>query len=154
MFRIYALTIASFAVLAMTLGAGAARAASMMAPSTGRITGDWDIDTDATMHATLSQARSLASQFFRVQWTSKVDGRGQSRITGYVYDDYGEPATNVRLQISMLDATGREIASVIRPVQGTIPGEGNVYFDVAVSDSPSYRVSVISFDFVEPGKGK
>jgi hypothetical protein len=153
MFRIHVFAMASCAVVALTLAAGDAKAGSTTAPSTGNVSGDWDIDTD-TYNARLGQEPSLGDVFFRVQWTSEVDRQGQSRITGYVYDDYGEAADNVQLRITMVDATGHEMDSVIRPVRGTIPAEGSAYFDVLVPQGPTYRVSVVSFDFVEGAKGK
>jgi hypothetical protein len=146
MFRICALTVAGFTVMA--LGAGVASPASMKSNSTGTIGGDWDIDTDQL--STERQDRgSLDSQFFHVDWAAKAEGAGQTEITGRVHDDYGQPATNVELRIAMVDATGHEVQSVIRPVQGLIPAKGDAYFDVHVPDSSAYRISVESFDFVE-----
>ena len=41
---------------------------------------------------------------------------------------------------------------MVAPLGDTIPGHGRAYFDVAVPDSPGYRVHVTSFYFVElPG---
>ena len=56
---------------------------------------------------------------------------------------------NVQLRISGLDATGRDVDDMIWPVGDTVPGESRAYFDVRVPDSRSYRVSVVSFDFLE-----
>jgi len=53
----------------------------------------------------------------------------------------------------MLDATGHEVESVLRPVRGLVPGNGRAYFDVSVPDAPSYQVSVASFQLVEFSKG-
>jgi hypothetical protein len=153
MLRIYALALASLAAATIVLGAGGVRAASMKAPSTGTVGGDWDIDTEGLATEPLHQPESVGAVFFHVDWNSRAVGRGQSRLTGYVYDDEGQPATNVELQISMLDATGHEVESVFRPVPGLVPGAGRAYFDVTVPDAPSYRVSVASFDLVEFGPG-
>jgi hypothetical protein len=150
--RIYALALASFAVTTIALGTGVAGAGSMKAPSTGTVPGDWDIDTE-TPGKGAHQIESVGADFFHVDWASRSDGRGQSRLTGYVYDDDGQPATNVELQVSLLDATGHEVGSVIRPVRGLIPGEGRAYFDVTVPAAPSYRVRVDSFELVEFGPG-
>ena len=152
MLRIYALALASLAAATMAVGAGGVRAASMAAPSTGTVSGDWDIDTEVPGKET-HQADSVGADFFHVDWQSSADGRGQSRLTGYVYDDEGQPATDVEIQIVMLDATGHEVESVLRPVRGLVPGNGRAYFDVSVPDAPSYQVSVASFEFVEFGPG-
>lgn len=152
MLRIYAIALASLAAVTMAAGAGGVRAGSMTAPSTGTVGGDWDIDTDKLGTAT-QQSESVGGDFFHVDWQSRVDGRGQSRLTGYVYDDEGQPATDVEIQIVMLDAAGHEVESVLRPVRGLVPGKGRAYFDVSVPDAPSYRVSVASFELVELGPG-
>jgi hypothetical protein len=147
MFRICALTVASFTVMA--LGAGVASPATMKSNSTGIVGGDWDIDTEQ-----LSTERQVGKEFFRVDWASRADGAGQMEITGRVHDDYGEPATGVELRIAMVDATGHEVQSVIRPVRGLVPAMGDAYFDVHVPDSPAYKISVASFDFVEFAAGQ
>ena len=152
MLRIYAIALASLVAATMAAGAGGARAGSMTAPSTGTIGGDWDIDTDV-LGTEAQQSESVGADFFHVDWQSKADGRGQSRLTGYVYDDEGQPATDVEIRIVMLDAAGHEVESVLRPVRGLVPGKGRAYFDVSVSDAPSYRVSVASFQLVEFSKG-
>jgi hypothetical protein len=70
-----------------------------------------------------------------------------------IYNDYGQPAVNVRLRISGVDAAGRELKGTTTfPVGDTVPANGRAYFDVQVPESQSYRVSVAAFDFVEfPG---
>jgi hypothetical protein len=138
----------------MALGAGVAGAGSMQSNSTGFVGGrDWDIDTER--EGTVRQDRGpLDRQFFHVDWASKADGAGQSEITGRVHNDYGQPATDIELRIAMVDATGHEVQSVIRPVRGVVPGMGDAYFDVHVPDSPAYRISVASFDFMEFAAGK
>ena len=97
---------------------------------------------------------TLDSQFFHVDWAARAEGQGQSEITGRVHDDYGQPATGVELRIAMVDATGHEVQSVIRPVRGLVPAMGDAYFDVHVPDSPAYRIRVASFDFVEFATGQ
>lgn len=92
---------------------------------------------------------TLSDQFFRVEWTAKPGPDGHSRITGYVYNNYGEAAQNVELRINEVDASGHTVSHVIRPVYGTVPGEDRSYFDVTVPSSPSYQVAVQSFDFLE-----
>ena len=99
--------------------------------------------------ATQEASPTLSDQFFRVEWTASPGGQGDSRITGYVYNQYGDAAENVQLRISEVDASGRVVSSVTRPVFGTVPGEDRAYFDVQVPTSPSYQVAVQSFNFLE-----
>ena len=151
MFRICALTVASFTVVA--LGGRCRESRLDEVQLDGHHRGDWDIDTEQL--STERQDRgSLDSQFFHVDWAARADGAGQSEITGRVHDDYGQPATNIELRIAMVDATGHEVQSVIRPVRGLVPAMGDAYFDVHVPASPAYRISVASFDFVEFATGQ
>jgi hypothetical protein len=70
-------------------------------------------------------------------------------VASYLYNQYGDAADKVQLQISEVDASGRVVSSVTRPVLGTVPGENRSYFEVQVPASPSYKVGVQSFDFLD-----
>ena len=94
---------------------------------------------------------SLGDQFFHVQYDATPRGETQSELSGYVYNDYGQPADAVQLEITELDANGQPVASEVRPVQGVVPAEGRAYFDVQVPRSAFYRVKVQTFDFIEDG---
>jgi hypothetical protein len=98
--------------------------------------------------AQAASAPTLADQFFQVKWSASPDRHGE-RISGYVYNQYGEAAQNVQLRISELDATGHATSSVIRQVPGTVPAGDRAYFSVHVPKSPAYQVGVKSFDFIE-----
>jgi len=92
-------------------------------------------------------------RFFRVEWSAGAAGREQSRIVGYVYNEYGEDAVNVRLRISQLDAGGRPVASLVQPVGDIVRAGGRAFFDVRVpGNASSYRVVVASFDFTADGE--
>lgn len=89
-----------------------------------------------------------ADRFFRVEWSAGASGRGQSRIVGYVHNDYGEDAVNVQLRIRQLDDSERPVASIIQPVGDTVHAGGRAFFDMRVpGNGPSYQVAVASFDF-------
>jgi len=53
---------------------------------------------------------TLSDQFFRVEWTVSPGRLGDSRITGYVYNEYGDAAENVQLRISEVDASGPSVS--------------------------------------------
>ena len=93
----------------------------------------------------------LSDQFFHVEYGVTELKAGRSQIRGYVYNTYGQPAANVQLKITELDASGHPISSEIRPVFGLVPAKGRAYFDVRVPTSASYQVSVQGFDFIEDG---
>ena len=92
----------------------------------------------------------LANRLFRVEWTAGASGQGQTRIVGYVYNESEHDATNVQLRISELDASGRMVTSVIKPMGEPVPAAGRAFFDLQVPNTgPSYRVEVESFGFMD-----
>src|SRR4029450_2220781 len=64
---------------------------------------------------------TLSEQLFRVEWTGGAPPPDQFRIVGSVYNDYGGDAVNVQLRISQVDASGRTVGSVTKPVGDTVP---------------------------------
>jgi len=113
----------------------------------------WAGDIPGTRPSTKADPATISDQFFHVEWSAAPSRNGHPRLTGYVYNNYEEPAVNVELRIHELDSTGREITAVLEPVDGTVPAKGRAYFDVPVPDSASYRVDVESFEFVELSSG-
>jgi hypothetical protein len=94
--------------------------------------------------------QTLADLVFRVDFTAEPDGHGTTRITGYVYNDHGRAADQVRLRITELDASGVTLASYVEPVVETVPALGRAFFDIKVPDEGIvYRVTVESWDTVE-----
>jgi hypothetical protein len=92
-------------------------------------------------------------RFFRVEWSAGVVDRDQSRIVGYVYNNYREDAVNVQLRISQLDESGRPVDSTDRPVGDTVRAGGRAFFELRVpGNGPSYRVAVASFAFAADGE--
>ena len=96
------------------------------------------------------QHQTLADPVFRVDFTAEPDGYGTTRITGYVYNDHGRAADQIRLRITELDASGVTLASYVEPVLETVPALGRASFDIKVPDEGIvYRVIVESWDTVE-----
>jgi len=94
--------------------------------------------------------QTLADPLFRVDYTAEPDGHGTTRITGYVYNDHGRAADQIRLRITELDASGVTLASYVEPVVETVPALGRAFFDIKVPDEGIvYRVTVESWDTVE-----
>lgn len=94
---------------------------------------------------TASAEETVAGQCFRVDWTVSPDGQDNARISGYVYNDNGDPMEQVQLRITELDASGHPGASVVKPIDETVPPFARAYFDVRVpGQAASYRVSVDS----------
>jgi len=94
--------------------------------------------------------QTLADPVFRVDFTAEPDGHGTTRITGYVYNDHGRAADQIRLRITALDLSGVTLASYVEPVLETVPALGRAFFDIKVPDEGIvYRVTVDSWGTVE-----
>ena len=127
---------ASGVALALTLGMGLTAAV----PAVGLRTASAQEETQAT----------VAGQSFRVDWTVSPGAEGKARISGYVYNDNGDPADQVQLRITELDASGQAVTSVVEPIDETVPAFDRAYFDVLVpGPAASYRVAVESFSSLE-----
>ena len=146
MFRIFKVMLASFAMAALGVAGLDAHVARADWSATGL-----DRDEAAPVVKSLDpdDESALADHFSHVEWTAGPGAPGRARITGYVYNDYGDPAVNVALRIHEIDASGNDVARVVAPIGGTVPALGRTYFDVAVPSRRFYRVDVASFDFVE-----
>ena len=101
--------------------------------------------------AIMEQDKKLAERFFHVEWTAREEQSGMSRISGYVYNDYGEAAEDIELLITGLDSAGQPVSTAIEHLRDTVPARGRGFFDIQVPESPSYRVNVESFEFAEGG---
>jgi hypothetical protein len=131
----------------VSLLSGIAITAMVVAAAGAQTRGEWR----GAWGATPSPTNPLSDQFFHVEYSVAAPTAGRSEITGYVYNTYGQPAANVELKITELDASGQPITSEMRPVFGLVPAKGRAYFDVRVPTSASYQVSVQGFDFIEDG---
>jgi hypothetical protein len=99
--------------------------------------------------AIMAQDKKLAERLFHVEWTAREERSGMSRITGYVYNDYGQATEDIELLITGLDSAGQPVSTAIEHLGDTVPARGRGFFDVQVRESPSYRVDVESFEFAE-----
>ncbi len=130
-------------IVAVTLLLGAALATAWPA---GPVVAAEDVPPVANQES----SPRLADRLFRVEWTAGASSQGQTRIIGYVYNESDHDAANVQLRISELDASGRTVKSVIKPMGNPVPAAGRAFFDLQVPNtSPSYRVEVESFGFMD-----
>ena len=149
MFRILKVMLMSFAVAALGVAGLDAHVARADWSETGL---DWDESAPVVSTLNPDDESALADHFFHVEWTAGQGAAGRARITGYVYNDYGDSAVNVALRVHEIDASGNDVARVVTPIGEAVPAHGRTYFDVAAPQSRFYRVDVASFDFVElPG---
>jgi hypothetical protein len=89
---------------------------------------------------------------FRVDWEQRQTQRG-SVIAGYVHNDGGMTASKVSVLVEGLDGGGRLVSATIGYVVGTVPAFNRTYFEVRVPGAASYRVKVLSFEWIKGGAG-
>src|SRR5215831_16807641 len=136
MLRHLAWTCASVALVMMVFGGTAARA-------------QWAGDIPGKRPPDDTDPALIGNLYFRVESTPATGRDGRPRLIGYVYNDYEEPATNVKIRIEPVDLLGRNEGDVVKPLDEAVPAKGRAYFDVPVPEGASYRVDVVSFEFVE-----
>ncbi|HWP77411.1 MAG TPA: hypothetical protein VNU03_23005 [Methylomirabilota bacterium] len=101
----------------------------------------------------LSAASSIDPRI-RLDWEVGTGRAGRPVIQGYVYNDYGRPASDVHLLVETLDSSGAVIARNIGFVRGVVHLYDRSYFEVPLKVSGvSYRVSVTSLDWKGGGGG-
>ena len=101
----------------------------------------------------LSAASSIDPRI-RLDWEVGTGRAGRPVIRGYVYNDYGRPASDVHLLVETLDGSGAVIARNIGFVRDVVHLYDRSYFEVPLKvSSVSYRVSVTSLDWKGGGGG-
>lgn len=99
-------------------------------------------------------ATSSVDARIRLDWEVGAKHGGRPVIQGYVYNDYLRPASDVRLLVETLDASGTVIARDPGFVRGVVESSGRNYFEVPLKTSGgSYRVSVTGFEWKGCGGG-
>jgi hypothetical protein len=84
----------------------------------------------------------------RFDWEPAKGRAGRPMISGYLYNDYGVAAMNVRLLVETLDASGQVVTRTLGFVQGIVPGFNRTYFNVPLDkEGVSYRIAVTSFEW-------
>jgi hypothetical protein len=92
-------------------------------------------------------------QHFTIEWAAAEQGANTRRVSGYVYNQHGETATNMRVLAQAIDPNGTVLGQRITYVVGGIGGFGRAYFDVPnLPAATAYRVSVWDYTwFQAPG---
>ena len=79
---------------------------------------------------------------------------GQPEIQGYIYNDYGRPANNVRMIVETLDESGKVVGRAYGFVVGIVPVFNRTPFNVPLkATGASYRLTVTSFEWRDGGSG-
>jgi hypothetical protein len=80
---------------------------------------------------------------FRLEWSK--DGR---KVNGYVYNITSRHAANMQLLVEGVDASGN-VVNVTTTWVRDVPPNNRAFFDVPVPDAPSYRVSILSYKWIQ-----
>jgi hypothetical protein len=89
-------------------------------------------------------------RWFRLEWTVSDEAAGRRRVTGWIHNDYGTSAGEVRLVVEALDRSGRIVDRRYQWLPGSLPPLSRTYFDVSgLPAADSYRVGVHSFNIYE-----
>jgi hypothetical protein len=89
-------------------------------------------------------------RYFTLDWHVVQGPRGPV-IEGYVYNSYGQATDRMRLGIDHLDATGKVVGTTDTWVLGGVPSNNRAWFSTRVPAAASYRVEILSFDWVGRG---
>ena len=88
-------------------------------------------------------AKETIDSNFRLEWSRT--GRG---VSGFVYNTSNRRAGHMQLLVESLDAAGAVVNRTSTSVRD-VPPNNRAFFETSVGEAPSYRVSIISFDWVE-----
>jgi hypothetical protein len=103
--------------------------------------------------AALSATSSIDARI-RLDWEVGTTRGGRPVIQGYVYNDYGRPASDVQLLVETVDASGAVIGRTVGFVRGVVQLNDRAYFEVPIKvTGASYRVSVTGLDWRGGGGG-
>jgi hypothetical protein len=87
-------------------------------------------------------------QFFAIEWQSTPRGN-QRLVQGYIKNNWGFAAANVRLLVDALEPDGRLITQRIIWLGGQLTPGTRAYFETAMPPAPTYRVRMFAYDWVQ-----
>jgi hypothetical protein len=87
--------------------------------------------------------KETLDQYFQLEWS-----KSGHTVNGYVYNSSNRRASRMQLLVEGVDASGKVFATTTTWVRD-VPPNNRAYFDVSVPDAPSYRVSVLTFDWID-----
>lgn len=88
-------------------------------------------------------------QYFKLEWEAG-ERNGRPVVRGYIKNEAGMPAANVRLLVDGLDPSGQVVSQTVGWLGTQLTPGMRAYFEVPVNQrAPAYRVSVFAFDFIQ-----
>ena len=88
-------------------------------------------------------SKETINAYFRLEWSKA--GR---TVNGYVYNSSNRRAGHMQLLVEALDPAGAVVNRTSTAVRD-VPPNNRAFFETSVAEAPSYRVSIVSFDWVE-----
>ena len=88
-------------------------------------------------------APQTLDHYFRLEWSK--DGRS---VNGYVYSSANRHAAHMQLVVEGLDGSGKVATKTLTWIRD-VPPNNRAFFETAVPTAASYRVRILSFDWVE-----
>ena len=102
--------------------------------------------------AASNYAPESLERYFRLDWQTAAGARG-TVLSGYVYNKSSLFADRMQLRIDQVDAAGKVVGARTTWVRGGVPAENRAWFETRVPAAASYRVEVVSFDWIGRGGG-
>jgi hypothetical protein len=115
---------------------------------TGVVLGLLAVLTMASAGAAAVFSQQTLDERFRIEYQVTPD-QSKPVLDGYIYNVYsGLSAAHMQLGIERLDASGNIIGTSTTWVLGEVPPNNRAYFTTRVEPAASYRVRILSFDWI------
>ncbi len=89
-----------------------------------------------------------SQQFFSLEW--QASPRGNQRIVqGYIKNNWGLAAANMRLLVEALEPPDRLVSQRISWLGGQLTPGTRAYFETSMPPAPTYRVRVFAYDWIQ-----
>ncbi len=89
-----------------------------------------------------------SQQFFSLEW--QASPRGNQRIVqGYIKNNWGLAAANMRLLVEALEPPDRLVSHRISWLGGQLTPGTRAYFETSMPPAPTYRVRVFAYDWIQ-----
>jgi hypothetical protein len=90
-----------------------------------------------------AEVQESSDRAFRLEWAK--EGR---KVDGYVYNQTSRHAARMSLLVEGVDGSGKVMAATGTWV-ADVPPNNRSYFEVAVPDAPSYRITIVSYNWIQ-----
>ncbi len=89
-----------------------------------------------------------SQQFFSLEW--QASPRGNQRVVqGYIKNNWGLTAANMRLLVEALEPPDRLVSQRIIWLGGQLTPGTRAYFETSMPPAPTYRVRVFAYDWIQ-----